>query len=116
MHHDDPHIRPKDFLYACMRDKSLPLKCRIKAAGHLMRIEPHGPPQPAFTLKIECCPHEDFPMWAEWEAFSREQRAYFNTLPPHERKEIIDAVSRLVRCNELGIDRPLEHMQVKGHG
>ena len=116
MTRDDPGISPIAFLYACMHDKSLPLTQRIKAAGKLLAIEPHGPPPPSFTIKIECCPHEEFPMWAEYAAFSREQMEYFRSLPLRERWHIINVVSGLTRSNELGVDRPLSDMQVKGHG
>jgi hypothetical protein len=39
MNFDDPHIRPKDFLYAVMRDVSAPIADRVKAACHLLEIE-----------------------------------------------------------------------------
>ena len=48
---DDPSIGAKAFLYACMRDRSLPLARRVEAAGYLMRIEPNGPPS-ELTIKI----------------------------------------------------------------
>ena len=79
-----------DFLYACMRDRSLPLRQRIKAAGKLMALgEFDGPPPPTLLIKIQgfICPE----LIDTWESFSSEEQA-----------ELLNAVKRLMRCNELG--------------
>src|SRR5262245_60342477 len=49
---DAPGLSGKEFLYAVMRDPTLPITQRIKAAGKLMAIEPNGPPRPSLTIVI----------------------------------------------------------------
>jgi hypothetical protein len=36
-------------------------------------------------------------------------------MPQAEREEVTRAVNRLLRCNALGIDQPLDWLPVKGH-
>jgi hypothetical protein len=128
MPYDDPALSDTEFLRAVRDDPKVDIADRVKAASALVELErDHGHAQPrvryrriveppSLTIRIECCPHEEFPMWAEWEVFSREQRAYFNTLPHAEQEEITRAVNRMMRCNELDTG-PLTHMsEVKGHG
>jgi hypothetical protein len=55
---DDPKLTGKQFLYAVMRDRTLPLRTRIRAAGKLMHIEPDGPPKPRCTIVIEGFPSD----------------------------------------------------------
>ncbi len=93
-----------DFLYSVMRDKSLPLRQRIKAAGKLMAIEgPDGPPPPTLRIVINgfICPQ----LVETWDAFS-----------PQEQAELLLAVKRLLRCNELGAGELKPTSEVKGHG
>ena len=57
--YDDPYLRPKDFLYAVMRDRSADIRDRVRAATALMAIEPNGPPRippPSLTIRIQL-PH-----------------------------------------------------------
>lgn len=92
-----------DFLYSVMRDKSLPLRQRIKAAGKLMAIEgPDGPPQPTLLITIQGFIHPD--LMETWEFFSSEEQA-----------ELLYAVKRLLRCNELGTGELKVTSEVKGH-
>src|SRR5262249_10696461 len=49
---DNPGLSGTQFLYAVMRDPTLPIRQRIKAAGKLMAIEPNGPPRPSLTIVI----------------------------------------------------------------
>ena len=53
---DAPGLTGTQFLYAVMRDRSLPLTTRIKAAGKLMQVEPDGPPRPTVKIVIEGFP------------------------------------------------------------
>ena len=59
---------------------------------------------------------EELQMWREWMAFQAEQMAYFKTLPKAEQDELINAVKRLERCNELDIGQLTIMSAVKGHG
>lgn len=128
MSYDDPKLSDEEFLRSVRDDPKVDIADRVKAAtasAELERARAQAQPRvryrrivepPSLTIRIECCPHEEFPMWAEYEVFSREQRAYFNTLPRAEQEEITRAVNRMMRCNEVGVDGPLADMQVKGHG
>jgi hypothetical protein len=42
-HYNDPNLTAKEFLYAVMRDVSVPIADRVRAASALMSIEPDGP-------------------------------------------------------------------------
>jgi hypothetical protein len=55
---DNPGLTGKQFLYAVMRDRTLPLRTRIRAAGKLMHIEPDGPPKARCTIVIEGFPSD----------------------------------------------------------
>src|SRR5262245_9741424 len=50
--YDAPGLSGKEFLYAVMRDPTLPITQRIKAADKLMAIEPNRPPRPSLTIVI----------------------------------------------------------------
>lgn len=114
MNLNDPHIRAKDFLYACMRDRSLPLTKRIEAAGHLMAIEPDGPPQPTLLMQIHGM--GEHPLVPPSVAICPCMRDTWDSFSIAEQWEMVRAVERLQGCNERGVDRPLSDMQVKGHG
>lgn len=95
MNRDDPNIRPKEFLYAVMHDKTLPLTQRIKAAGKLMRIEPDGPPTPVLKVVI--------PYMSD---------LWFRSFSPELQRDLL----WIKRCFELGIvDPDIDHWDVKGH-
>ena len=81
-HYNDPDLSCTAFLYACMRDRELPLPDHIKAAGALMELEPDGPPKPSLVIKITLPWQLIEDMQEQWEAFSAEQHEYFLTLPP----------------------------------
>jgi hypothetical protein len=118
MHHDDPGLRPVEFLRAVMHDRNAPIADRVKAASAPMDIEPNGQPKPSLTFRIEV-PQDVIngiqSLCASIQSFADEQQAYFLSLSPAEQKELIDAVATLERCNEQGIDYPLSHIAVKGH-
>jgi hypothetical protein len=89
-HHacDAPDLTATQFLYAVMRDRSLDLRTRIKAASKLMRIEPDGPPKPTCKIIIEGFPSIEF----------------------------MQDLMYIKRCYDLGIlPTEFEDMQVKGH-
>jgi hypothetical protein len=99
MTRDDPRIRPLEFLYACMRDRSLPIQDRVTAAGHLMHIEPDGPPQVTVTIRIGGMPTDK--MQQLFESFS---------------EEIQKDLLYIKRCYEQGMEGPFDigDMPVKG--
>ena len=99
MDRDDPNIRPLAFLYACMRDRSLPIQDRVTAAGHLLQIEPDGPPQVTVTIRIGGMPTDQ--MQRLFESFS---------------EEIQKDLMYIKRCYELGMEGPFDigDMPVKG--
>ena len=118
MHYDDPGLRPVEFLRAMMHDRNAPIADRVRAATSLLEIEPHGPPKPSLTFRLQVSPELSNGIQsfiASIQSFADEQQTYFLSLSPAEQKEIIDAVARLERCNEQGIDYPLSHIAVKGH-
>jgi hypothetical protein len=85
---DDSNISAKQFLYAVMRDRSLDLRTRIKAASKLLQIEPNGPPKPSLTIQINGFPSIEF----------------------------MQDLLYVKRCWDLGIHpTEFEAMQVKGH-
>jgi hypothetical protein len=88
MTHDDPSTQAKEFLYAVMRDTTLPIRDRIKAASKLMAIEPDGPPKPTCKIIIEGFPSIEF----------------------------MQDLLYVKRCWDLGIlPTEFESMHVKGH-
>src|SRR5262245_202837 len=52
---DDPNISGTEFLYAVMRDRSLPLTQRINAAAKIMRLYPDESFTPSLTIRIPDC-------------------------------------------------------------
>jgi hypothetical protein len=85
---DTPGLSGTEFLYAVMRDRTLPLRTRIKAASKLMHIEPDGPPKPRCTIVIEGFPSIEF----------------------------MQDLLYIKRCWDLGIlPTEFESMHVKGH-
>jgi hypothetical protein len=117
MHYNDPDIDARDFLYCVMHDSSLPLADRLHAADALLDVEPPprlSPPSVLYLIPDLPSP-EELQAMREWMAFQAEQIAYFRTLPRAEQDEVINAVKRIERCNELDID-DLRFMQVQGHG
>jgi hypothetical protein len=96
-------LSPVQFLFAVMRDQSLPIRQRVSAASKLMRICPDGPPKPTILVKI-------------YGMGELELQEYIDSLSlsPEEQSEVRAVVDGLVRCNELGIG-PVDHMPVKGH-
>ena len=50
--YDDPHIGPRAFMLAVMRDPTVDIKDRMKAASLLMRIYPHESVCPSLTIHI----------------------------------------------------------------
>jgi hypothetical protein len=81
-----------------MRDPAASIEDRIDAAGYLLLLDR----APGILHQIR--------MFGEAGLMQ-----YFDSLPPAEQAEIKYAVNRLLRCNALGIDRPLDHMPIKGH-
>jgi hypothetical protein len=55
---DAPGLSGTQFLYSIMRDRTLDLRTRIKAASKLMAIEPDGPPKPRCKMIIGGIPPE----------------------------------------------------------
>lgn len=120
MHYNDPDISNRDFLTCVMHDPSLPLADRMRAAKALLKIgpPPPPPPQPSLTIQITGISAEDMEAaswWSEWVAFSLEMQAYRRTLPKAEQDEIVAAVNRCMRRNELGVDLLDPMSEVKGH-
>ena len=116
MHYNDANLSAKAFLRCVMHDQKVDIVDRVKAAAALLDIEPHGPPKPSLTIKIECISDDDMhtaSWWSQWVAFSLEQQAYFHSLPQAEKDEITRALHRLERCNELDVG-DLKLMSVKG--
>lgn len=119
MHYDDPNLRPKDFLYAVMHDRSAPIADRVHAASALMYIEPHGPPKPSLTIQITCFSDDDMratSWWPQWVAFCIEQQRYFNTLP-RQRSGRAHGCGRSPDAHAMSwASVPLDIMsEVKGH-
>jgi hypothetical protein len=116
MSYDDPGLRPVEFLRQVMHDPKADIRDRVKAATALLDIEPHGPPKPVLTFRLEVpleVTNSIQLACASFQQFADEQTAYFLSLPLAEQKELIDAVDRLERCNEVGVGS-LDHMPVKG--
>lgn len=111
-----PNLSPEQFLYEVLHSPDVAVEDRIRAAAALAEIERLGLARPTLVIQIPNFPDaEELRMWVEYEAFSREQRAYFKTLPKAEQDEIMRVLRRLERCNSLGIG-PLDiTSEVKGH-
>jgi hypothetical protein len=95
--YNDSNITPTQFLREVMHDVSANIADRITAAGHLLAIEPHGPPKPTLTIRI------DVPqMLAELAKF-----------PPELQRDLW----HIKWCYDHGIvDPDLDHMEVQGNG
>jgi hypothetical protein len=109
MHYNDPDIGAMDFLTAVMHDQSVPVTDRIHAAQAITQVEAMSAIRAIDAVFFAAMMHK------QWEDFSAEQRAYFNTWPEHEQQEFMSVVQGLERCNELDVG-DLKHIQVKGHG
>jgi hypothetical protein len=96
--YNDPDLSATEFLQAVRDDSSVPLMDRIDAARYLIFID-------------------QFPGILDQIAKFGEARfkEMFDELPEAERNEITNQVNGLLRCNSLGIDRPLDWLPVKGH-
>jgi hypothetical protein len=62
MHYNDPGLRPVAILRAVMHDPKAAIEDRVRAAAALKEIEPHGPPKPALTIRIQCNSDDDVRM------------------------------------------------------
>jgi hypothetical protein len=96
--YDDPSLSAQDFLRAVVLDASAPILERIDAAKFLIFLD-------------------RFPDLLDQISKFGELRLkeLFDELPPVERAELTNAVNGLLRCNALGIDRPLDWLPIKGH-
>jgi hypothetical protein len=127
--YNQQNLTAVEFLRAVMRDPSVAIEDRLRAASALLEIEgPDGPPKPSLTITLpyelgvslhemkrqaEQAYHQE--MMRQWEAFDAEQQAYFNSLPQAEQDEIMRVLNRLLRCNELDIGELKATSEVKGH-
>jgi hypothetical protein len=96
--YDDPSLSAKDFLFAVMRDPHTPVEERIDAARYLIFLDR----VPDLLERIQHFGELGL-------------KEYFESLPKHEQAELTNVVNGLLRCNVLGIDRPLDWMPIKGH-
>ena len=55
--YDNPHLGPRQFMLAVMRDPTVSITDRMKAADMLMRIFPHESVHPSLTIRIAPFPH-----------------------------------------------------------
>ena len=108
MHYNDPDIRAMDFLTAVMRDPSVSIADRVHAAQAITQVESVSAIRAIDDVFFAAMMHR------QWEDFSAEQHAYFNTLPEYEQEEFMRVLHRLERCNELDVG-DLKLMSVKGH-
>ena len=108
MHFNDPGIGPMDFLIAVMHDPSVPMADRVHAAQAITQVRSVCAIRAIDDVFFAAMMHK------QWEDFSAEQHAYFNTLPEHEQREFMSVVQGLERCNELDVG-DLKLMSVKGH-
>ena len=99
--YDDPNISALGFLYAVMRATSLSIAVRLDAATKLMRIQPDGPPEPAYTIRI--APN------AELHAHAHAQ-ALWDFFTPEMQKDLL----LVKRCYEAGLESPdIADMEVR---
>jgi hypothetical protein len=110
MHYNDPDIGAMNFLTAVMRDQSVSVTDRIHAAHAITQVESVSAIRAIDDVFFAAMMHK------QWEDFSAEQHAYFNTLPEHEQEqdEFMRVLHRLERCHELDVG-DLKLMSVKGH-
>jgi hypothetical protein len=96
--YNDPDQSATEFLFTVMRDKSIPIEDRIDAASWLLMLE-------------------RFPNILDQISRFGEARLkeMFDEMHPAEREEVTRAVNRLLRCNALGINQPLDWMPTKGN-
>jgi hypothetical protein len=87
----------RDLLFGVMRDRSASLEDRIDAAAYIILMDR----APDILHQIR--------MFGELGL-----KEYFESLPLSEQDELKRSVNRLLRCNALGIDRPLDHLRVTG--
>ena len=109
MHYNDPDIRAMDFLTAVMRDPSVSIADRVHAAQAITQVESVSAIRAIDDVFFAAMMHR------QWEDFSAEQHAYFNTLHEYEQEEFMRVLHRLERCNELNVS-DVKFMSVKGHG
>ena len=79
----------------------------LQALGHTVRLMPPAYVKP-YVKRLAAMMHR------QWEDFSAEQHAYFNTLHEYEQEEFMRVLHRLERCNELDVG-DLKLLSVKGH-
>ena len=95
---DDPNLSNREFLFAVMRDPQAAIEDRIDAAKWL--------------IFLDRIPNllEQIMQFGELRL-----KEIFDELPTHEQAELKNAVNGLLKCNALGIDRPLDWLPIKGH-
>jgi hypothetical protein len=108
MHYNDPDVGAMDFLTAVMRDPSMSIADRVHAAQAITQVESVSAIRAIDDVFFAAMMHK------QWEDFSAEQHAYFNSLPQAEQDEFMRVLHRLERCNELDVG-DLKLMSVKGH-
>jgi hypothetical protein len=90
--YDTPGLMPREFLLRVMRDKSVPIRTRIRAAAELLKLFP-----------------EDFPH------ISAEATTTY-VIPEFPSIELMKDLQYIKRCYELGINPDLTCVQPQGHG
>jgi hypothetical protein len=96
--YDDPDLSATEFLFTVMRDRSVPIEDRVDAASWLLMLErfPHILDQISKFGELRL-------------------KEMLDEMHPAERAEVERAVNRLLRCNALGINQPLDWLPIKGH-
>jgi hypothetical protein len=96
--YNDPDLSATEFLFTVMRDRSVPIEDRVDAASWLLMLErfPHILDQISKFGELRL-------------------KEMLDELPQAEREEVTRAVNRLLRCNALGINQPLDWLPVKGN-
>jgi hypothetical protein len=107
--YNDPNLTAEQFLYEVMCDPSVSIADRVHAAHAITQVESMSAIRAIDDVFFAAVMHK------QWEDFSAEQHAYFNTLPEYEQEEFMRVLHRLERCNELNVS-DVKFMSVKGHG